>query len=433
MSDEERQAQKLGDHLDNLFDSGQPLPTSDPDPLVNAALRLANAPRPELSAQQLARIQARVLQANRRAVHRLSSPRIIPIFRWAMVASLVLVVFTIALTPALANSLPGDALYPVKRTLEGVELALAGSGEARANIYLTQAARRADEALALLQRGTFDSTLVTDAVATTLQASELAAQQPNSTVLVTLQSRVVQVDTALGNVLDEASRKQLVSGDALATLERSRETLILGGNLPVPTPTPPTIAVQASPSEAPTATLTQPATATATPLPTSTPAAAEAAVLIETLTPDASATFTLTPTTTPFMMAIIRSKQPVNVREGPGLGFKVIAALQPGTRLPVLGWNPDGTWLNVVLSDGRSAWIASSLMQTGDFSDASSSSQDNLPPSTDTPAPGTNSGGSSASNSSSSDFGCDHPGNYCNAPGQQSGGTKGDSEGGKKP
>jgi hypothetical protein len=55
--------------------------------------------------------------------------------------------------------------------------------------------------------------------------------------------------------------------------------------------------------------------------------------------------------------------QSVNIREGPGVSFGTIDALRPGTRVEVLGTNADGSWLNILLSDGRQGWISAALLR----------------------------------------------------------------------
>ena len=49
-----------------------------------------------------------------------------------------------------------------------------------------------------------------------------------------------------------------------------------------------------------------------------------------------------------------------NLREGPGQEFKVLATLDPGTR--VTGYFTRGSWLRVESADGQSGWIHRSLV-----------------------------------------------------------------------
>jgi len=56
----------LADYLDALF-SGDTLPDSAEDPLIDAALQLSRAPKPELSASSFERIRHHVLDANQQA------------------------------------------------------------------------------------------------------------------------------------------------------------------------------------------------------------------------------------------------------------------------------------------------------------------------------------------------------------------------------
>ena len=52
----------------------------------------------------------------------------------------------------------------------------------------------------------------------------------------------------------------------------------------------------------------------------------------------------------------------VNVRSGAGSDFGVIAGLDPGTRVRILGTNEAGDWYNVALPDGDDGWVATFLL-----------------------------------------------------------------------
>lgn len=59
---------------------------------------------------------------------------------------------------------------------------------------------------------------------------------------------------------------------------------------------------------------------------------------------------------------IVQSNQSINVRSGPGTNFQSVKSLLPGTRVEILGQNPDGTWRNIRLSDGTEGWVSASLL-----------------------------------------------------------------------
>ncbi|MEQ8674130.1 MAG: hypothetical protein RLP44_09085 [Aggregatilineales bacterium] len=63
MSDDHFDPDSLADYLDSLFD-GADLPTNADDPLVDMALRLSNAPKPELDPARFELIRDQVLKAN---------------------------------------------------------------------------------------------------------------------------------------------------------------------------------------------------------------------------------------------------------------------------------------------------------------------------------------------------------------------------------
>jgi uncharacterized protein YgiM (DUF1202 family) len=117
-----------------------------------------------------------------------------------------------------------------------------------------------------------------------------------------------------------------------------------------------------------------PPTATLQPIITQTPRVTETQVPSRTPLPTFTFTPTLTsvpptatlsptPTLTPTVSGIVTSLQAVNVREGPGTEYNIVDAINPGTGVVVVGQNPDGTWLNVRLEDGREGWMSQRLLR----------------------------------------------------------------------
>lgn len=88
---------------------------------------------------------------------------------------------------------------------------------------------------------------------------------------------------------------------------------------------------------------------------------------------------TFTPTEIPPILGIISSLQSVNVRTGPSASSPAFEALDAGTRVEILGENPEGTWLNVELEDGRQGWVSAALV----FIEASPTPFPSLTPSPD--------------------------------------------------
>ncbi len=133
-------------------------------PLLSAALELRRAPEAAPSAEFQRVARARLLN---RLPDRAAAPRRRlgwlalgwprwqrPSLRWA--ASLALVIALLGGTTAAyasAGSVPGDGLYPLKRSLEEARLALTFSPVDKTQLRVEFAARRLDEAEALLQQG----------------------------------------------------------------------------------------------------------------------------------------------------------------------------------------------------------------------------------------------------------------------------------------
>ncbi len=173
-----------------------------------------------------------------------------------------------------ADAMPGDALYPVKRGWEGVQLAfgsLVGQGDA---IREDQVETRLKEAQALSEQGVLTEDALND-LESALNDLVSKTSEAEYTALLPLMERVRQ---------------------ALATMELMGEhgavrdsILLLAGPTYAPTPT-----------VTPTATMTPTPTATATetPVPTETPVNAVAPV-VESPTPSRTPRFEPTPSRTP--------------------------------------------------------------------------------------------------------------------------------------
>jgi hypothetical protein len=195
-----------------------------------------------------------VLDAQRRQQVALALvPPVVPVTA-GVAASFLIVALFAALTPALASSVPGDVLYPFKLALEQVELALAPSSESRASVHLTHADRRVQEALALVGRDEFNTSLIDAAVGEMMVAAQTARQ--SDVAIAQLQERTVQVNAALDRVFQEAERRQL-DGGALAAAAANLKAARDNGVLLLPTPS-----VEVEPTAAPTSTPTETATDT---------------------------------------------------------------------------------------------------------------------------------------------------------------------------
>lgn len=122
---------------------------ADFEPLLAAAEAarvglLASQPVPT---PDLARGKRRFLQAARAPIGRRIG---LGNVRWVSAALALLVVIGLGAGVASAKALPGDLLYPVKRSLESVQLALTFDSDAHVRLTDEQAARRRAEAQAVL-------------------------------------------------------------------------------------------------------------------------------------------------------------------------------------------------------------------------------------------------------------------------------------------
>ena len=241
MTDLRPEDERLASRLDQALPPGvSRAPRQTSDPLVNTALLLARLQVPPLSAEADARIQQRVLAAMRTPKAR-SPWRPATYVRWLAAACLIVVALTVGILPIAASSLPGEPLYSVKRGFEQIELLLATTSESQARVNLTQAERRLEEQVQLVERGQFDPSLVTSA-ALSMQASSEAARASGDPNLVTsLQERSTSLTLRFAGLLEAAGEDPLPSpnaGSGVPPVEGAEGAGALPSNTPAPSRTP---------------------------------------------------------------------------------------------------------------------------------------------------------------------------------------------------
>lgn len=98
----------------------------------------------------------------------------------------------------------------------------------------------------------------------------------------------------------------------------------------------------------------------ATPQPTATPTETPT----WTPTPTATATPTFTPTASPTPFVLVQSGL-VNLRQGPGVEYPLVAQLGPDIPVAIIGQNPEGTWYQICCVSGESVWVAKNHVNVG--------------------------------------------------------------------
>jgi hypothetical protein len=117
----------------------------------------------------------------------------------------VMLVAGLVAVPASAASLPGDALYPVKRQVETVQRIIAYSPEAKAEVYLSQAQTRLNEWQQLSNRNEYEAQVLDDGL-----------ESMNSSITIALDNQLYAKDLAF---FDETSNTLTDFGTVLITLE----------------------------------------------------------------------------------------------------------------------------------------------------------------------------------------------------------------------
>ncbi|MBN1284020.1 MAG: hypothetical protein JXB47_01335 [Anaerolineae bacterium] len=268
----------LADKLDAAVPPGRAgAPARHDDPLIDAAARLASSQHPQLSPEALRRIQAQVLAAHDRRPRR---SRRLQRAAFAFAAGLAAVIVLAAgFVPAVAASVPGDALYPVKLGVEQVEIALAPSTAAQASVHLTHAERRVVEARALFARGEFAESPVNAALDEMAAAAAIINTDPviDAARREAMLMRTINVTAMLNGALHEAAQQGRFAQATIEPLILSAAATQASGALLLPPPPMPTLTptFTATNTRAPTSTSTSTpgatpfytATATQTPAP----------------------------------------------------------------------------------------------------------------------------------------------------------------------
>ena len=307
----------LSQRLDRAIPPGDGAlpPAGEGDPLVNAARRLAEAPPLELSNAALDRIEAR-LMAQIDALDRFqplatrprrTAPHIVRLLAYVAAAWVVLVLVAGGATYASADSLPGDTLYGVKRTVEQARLALV-TGPDEASLRVELAERRLDEFSALLAQNEVYPRVLEEA---TDELEHVLASGQNGTLEQRIAAVAQEQEQLSLRAQTRASENERAQLERIS--ERSRDIQErAGGPAPTPArPNPPTL-----PPVIPSVTPTPSSTPTHTPLPSSTPTDTAAAP------PAFEVTASPPPTPSPRLgpPVIAPTRTPPGHGETPGLG-----------------------------------------------------------------------------------------------------------------
>lgn len=424
----DRNPEELAQYLDELLQSSTMLSTAGADdPLVEVALQLAHDKPPQLSKNARARMLEKVHQSTAHAPSakpkRTISFPVQAILRWVAVFVMFIIFMGNIAVPAMADSLPGDILYPAKLTIESIELSLATSDTTRAEVFIRQAERRLDEATKILRANIVNEQLIVNAIDNLESANQLKPTNPM------IQGQIASTLNRTDNLIEQ-----------IAEIEPEVATTLYPQLLAIsPTTEPTLIAEESHPVSEPTTT----ATVTHTPTWTFTPTYTHTSVptLTSTSTPKPSPTNTDEPTPTlsyESYIGVVSATTNVNIRTLPTTDSEIIQQVTPGTIVTIVSKSIDGLWLRIDMKDKQRGWIANSLIIEGTiplFTLSSTTVATEIEPTlpsdvnlsenpTDTVDTTTDT--SNQGNDDDNKFGCDGQGNSCNS-GNQDNNDKGDN------
>ena len=175
--------------------------------------------------------------------------------RSVQVGLVLLMVVTLAtsVVTASAQALPIDALYPVKRTIEHIRLALAADSVRSGDLRLVFAAERLDEVERLINMGRgADAAVAIDDFATQMQSVVSITQtMTDTTERAALAARVAESVKSSDAVLSAAQARLPESAQVAVTRARAVLAEREDGLYNTPPPATPVISASATPDRAP--------------------------------------------------------------------------------------------------------------------------------------------------------------------------------------
>lgn len=334
---------KLNERLDTILSSDKALEAAakSKSSVFRAAAELTRAEHPAPTDAMRERMRAKMLQAVPVAPSLAKKPVLRPNFMGlaAKVAAVVLVFLFVGLLSqfALANSLPGDIFYSAKRGFETVELVFAGDALAVVNVHLAQSERRLDESERMLAKGQFDTKVMEDALTSLESAIRIANDNNLFEQDAALEARSQSIFSDFTETLEVAEAANLVPQTELLRLEASEELVM--GALP---------SLMADPSSSSEVTTELEASPTVEIEPTEVPS--------EVSPEETEPPLEILDNT----VVYVNAEGSVNVREGAGTAYPVIAQLNSGISVTAIG--AAGDWTQVQLADGRTGFIANFLL-----------------------------------------------------------------------
>jgi hypothetical protein len=165
---------------------------------------------------------------------------------------LMVVALATSVVTASARALPNEVLYPVKRTIEQVRLALAADSARGADLRLMFAAERLDEVERLINMGRgVDATVAIDDFATQIQSAVSITQtMPDTTQRAALAARVAESVTSSDAVLSAAEARLPESAQGAVTRARALLAERKDGLYSTQPPATPVIPASATPDRA---------------------------------------------------------------------------------------------------------------------------------------------------------------------------------------
>ncbi len=327
--------------LDAIVSSDEALQSAlqSNDPILRAAARLTNNRHPAMSLLARQSISINILSTIKKKSGTPSNLISIKFMAWAGRLAAVFVIAIMAslvAQPVSADSLPGDALYPVKIGFENLQLIFATSPSARVQAHLNHA----DERLREIQQLTPESALIQDTLNSAINSLNRATTIASDNAVFEQDSRFTEQAITVLMTLEQSLETNQISDEYVVQVQSDLNPIIL--NLPIGTisnvedePEIMSAGIENTPE------VPQP--------------------VIESSV-DVTGAETEQGDTTEEETRYVYAEARVNVRGGAGINFDIVGVATHNMPVTVIGQNEAGDWIEVRLANGTLGWIFNELL-----------------------------------------------------------------------
>lgn len=328
---------QLNQKLDAIVSSDDALQNAlqSNDSILRAAARLTKNRHPVLSATARQSIWSNMLNAKPKiaAPKNIINANFVAWMGRIAAVFVIVVMASVVAQPVSADSLPGDALYPVKLGFENLQLAFANSPSTQVQVHLNHADERLREVRQLVP----ESALIEDTINSAINSLTRATTIASANAIFERDSHITEQAITVLTALEQTLQTNQVSDEFVAQAQNSLNPIAM--TLPVDTMDNGEIAPEITPA--------------------SIEVTAEATIEVIVVEVTQEPQEIIPPVQTTYY---IHAESRVNVRSGAGTNFDIVGIATQNTPVTVISQNEAGDWIEVRLPNGVQGWIFNELL-----------------------------------------------------------------------